>query len=86
MKCDKCGKIVPSSYDVCPYCGNVIDRTKKEVLPVEEEITNNSNNKFDLMSFIKEPNNRKYVIIALFFIIFIFLILVFLLLMFLLPI
>lgn len=78
MKCDKCGKIVPSSYDVCPYCGNVIDRTKKEVLPVEEEITNNSNNKFDLMSFIKEPNNRKYVIMALFFIIFIFLILVFL--------
>lgn len=75
MKCDKCGKIVPSSYDVCPYCGNTIDRTKKELPKVEENMSD-INKKFDLISFIKEPTNRKYVIMGACFIIVIFIILI----------
>lgn len=66
MRCINCNNVIPEASIKCPYCGSEIDPTKVQV-KVDTSIENvddlNFNDKIDLMKYIKEPKNKKNVLI-----------------------
>lgn len=65
MKCLKCSSNVPSSYKVCPYCGNDLENQQSynndlNFGNIDENVYDE--NKFEIKTFIKEKRNKKIVI------------------------
>jgi len=60
MKCEKCGYLLSTDWNVCPKCSKVINdkdvETQNEQLPIDTEIIQKPNDEIDT----KEENPEKY--------------------------
>lgn len=66
MKCFNCNKFIPDVSEVCPYCNNLVDSNKENVIDFGNiDNTSYNSGKFDIKVYIKEPKNRKVVFGAL---------------------
>lgn len=63
MKCNSCKKTVPSVSTICPFCGrNVND--PEEVVEFGDVEELDYSNKLDIKAYVKEPKNKKVVLLG----------------------
>ncbi len=65
MKCNHCGSTVPSVSVVCPFCKEVIDPNAKPVTDFGNISDTDYDKKSTLVAYIKEPKNKKVVILGI---------------------
>lgn len=75
MKCNNCNSIISEDSIICPYCNKRVDKT----IEFGDINQTDYDNKLDIKAYIKEPKNKKVVIMGIsviIFVLFIFVVLI----------
>lgn len=64
MRCNNCNSTIPEVSTTCPYCKKVVDPNAKPIVDFGDINNTDYDEKFDIKVYIKEPKNKKTVLMA----------------------